>query len=155
LIENPLEDYEGFFKEIQEESPRSAVIISAAFINAQLRKLLLNSLVCDGKISENFLGRELSHFNSRIKLCYCLGLIEKNIYDDLCLIQRIRNKFAHEMHGYSFDSPEIKEMCHQFDLANNLPVLEKQLKKGENAFLIEISMITMRLGLKIVGSEKG
>ena len=56
---NPLTDWDGFFKELQDESPRAAVIIASAFLDAQLRAILLNSFV-DKKTSEELLDSDLS-----------------------------------------------------------------------------------------------
>ena len=84
-----LDDWKKFFDELQNESPRAAVIIAGAFLDSQLRDLLSNFLVDDPKVVDEFLGSEknpdrpLSSFSSRIKAAYCLGLISKSIYQDL------------------------------------------------------------------------
>src|SRR3546814_2970630 len=54
----------------------------------------------------------LGNFSSKIKMCYCLGLIDKMIKEDLNLIRKIRNEFAHDLYA-SFDSDKIKNWCLQ------------------------------------------
>jgi mannitol operon repressor len=113
---NPLTDWDGFFEEIQNESPRATVIIASAFLDAQLRALLLNSFVDDKKAREELLDSDLSTFNSRIKAAYCMGLISKSMFHNPNVIRKIRNKFAHEMHGYTFGEPEIIRCCNSLEI---------------------------------------
>jgi DNA-binding MltR family transcriptional regulator len=121
---DPLTDWKGFYEELQKETPRGAVIIAGAFLDAQLRDLLSKFLIDEPKIVDELIGsdnkpdRPLSSFSSRIKAAYCLGLIGRNIYDDLNAIRKIRNKFAHKMHGYTFNEPEIVSWCKSLKLAN-------------------------------------
>lgn len=48
-------------------------------------------------------------------MCYCLGLIDKIIKDDLNLARKIRNEFAHDLYA-SFESDKIKNWCLQLKL---------------------------------------
>ena len=100
--DDSLDDWNQFYEELQNESPRAAVIIAGAFLESQLRDLLSSFLVDDPKVVGELLGsdkkadRPLSTFSSRTKAAYCLGLISRSIYDDLETIRKIRNKFAHK-----------------------------------------------------------
>ncbi|MCJ7583555.1 MAG: MltR family transcriptional regulator [Anaerolineales bacterium] len=89
--DDSLDDWKKFFDELQNESPRAAVIIARAFLDSQLQDLLSKFFVDDPKIVDELLGtdRPLSSFSSRIKTAYCLGLISKNIYHDLETIRKI------------------------------------------------------------------
>jgi DNA-binding MltR family transcriptional regulator len=53
------------------------------------------------------LNQPLGDFSNKIKMCYCLGLIDKIIRDDLNLIRKIRNEFTHDLYA-SFESDKIK-----------------------------------------------
>jgi hypothetical protein len=48
-------------------------------------------------------------FGQKIKLGYMLGLYEQDLKDDLVLLSRIRNAFAHRVEITSFESPPIRD----------------------------------------------
>jgi len=151
---DPLTDWDGFFKELQNESPRAAVIIASAFLDAQLREILLNSFVDDEKVSEELLDSDLFAFSSRIKIAYCLGLISESIYHDLNIIRKIRNKFAHQMHGYTFDEPEIVRWCDSLKVAKMITDVTSIPKSHGNHFVLCVTQLATWLGLKIIETEK-
>jgi DNA-binding MltR family transcriptional regulator len=152
---SPLTDYKGFLKELQNESPRAAVIIASAFLDAQLRKLLSNSLIDNSKIVDEFLDSDLRDFSYIIKMAYCMGLISESIFHDLNVIRKIRNKFAHEMHGYSFDEPEIVSWCKSLKQAKMIVDAVPHIPNSHNSlFVLGVTDLAMSLGLKILETEK-
>lgn len=146
-------DWVGFMNAFQTETPRSAVIIGAAFLDAQLRELIANFLVDDKKVVADFLGdddkadRPLSAFSARTKAAYCLGLISKDEYDDLNLIRRIRNRFAHKLHDISFDNKEISNWCHLLKTAKKLPV-SNHLTSHRDLFVASVALLSIYIGVK-------
>lgn len=56
----------------------------------------------------------LGTLSARTKICFCLGLITELEFHEINTIRRIRNEFAHGVHGVSFATQMIK------DLSNNL-----------------------------------
>src|SRR5690606_10585365 len=53
----------------------------------------------------------LSSLSSRISACRLMGLITESEKNDLNLIRRVRNKFAHQEHGLKFEDDPISSMC--------------------------------------------
>ena len=110
-----LDDYnwKEFFEEFQNETPRAAAIISGAFLDSLLRDLLASFMINERKTVDELLGTEknsdtpLGSFGARITTAYCLGLISKIELNDLRQIKNIRNRFAHKLHGYSFDDKDL------------------------------------------------
>ena len=159
--DDSLDDWNKFFEELQNESPRAAVIIAGAFLDSQLRDLLSSFLVDDPKIVDEFLGsdknpdRPLSSFSSRIKAAYCLGLIGKSIYQDLNVIRTIRNRFAHKMHGYTFEDPEIVKLCNSLKLAKMITDVSSNMPKSHGGmFVLGVTQLAMWLGIKIIEVKK-
>lgn len=160
---DPLKDYKGFFEEFQNENPRGAVILAGAFFDAQLRELLSKFFVDEKKEVDELLGSEekpdrpLSSFGARIRAAYCLGLISRMEYDDLKMIQKIRNKFAHKMHGYSFNDPKIVSWCQELKLARMIGNIDSSTYKlptsHENLFVISVTMLAMWLAMKTLRVE--
>jgi len=158
---DPLTDWKGFYEEIQNESARGAVIIASAFLDTQLRNLISKSLIDDPKVVDELLGAEdkpdrpLSSFSSRIKAAYCLGLISKSMYYDLDTIRKIRNKFAHKMHGYTFDEPEIVSWCKSLKLAKMITDAIPHFPNTHGAmFLLGVTQLASWLALKTIEVEQ-
>jgi DNA-binding MltR family transcriptional regulator len=153
-------NWQEFYEEVQNESPRAAVIISGAFLDNLLRDLIASFMINNKKIVDELLGTEqiceapLSSFGARIKTAYCLRLIDKLEYEDLKLIQKIRNRFAHKMHGYSFQDPEIIKWCNLFQSQNNPALLKFKKTHGDN-FLLTVSGLVNRIGLQILSLHNG
>jgi DNA-binding MltR family transcriptional regulator len=62
------------------------------------------------------LARELFHpsgplgpFGTKIRFAYMLRIIGPDLYRDLIAVNKIRNKFAHDLSVISFDDPPIKD----------------------------------------------
>jgi hypothetical protein len=90
-----INENENVYLELEEETDRAAAILCAAFLDYELEKLLRRFFL-DAKQSEELFNpmQPLSSFSARIKISYVLGLIDKDTYDDLNLVRRIRNMFA-------------------------------------------------------------
>lgn len=91
---------------------RAIVIIGAAFIDTILEYILIEFFPEGEKEVENLLkyDKPLGTYGNKIKMLYCLGLIEKMVMDDLKLIGKIRNSFAHNL-TISFEDDDIKTWC--------------------------------------------
>lgn len=153
---DPLKDYKGFFEELQSETPRAAVILACAFLDAQLRELLSKFLIKDKKEVKKLIGSNgpLSTFYSRISAAYCLGLISQMEYEDLNDIREIRNKFAHKMHGYSFDEPEIVSSCKKLRLAKMILESSTFSKYTHgDMFLLCVTQLSLWLAMKTLRVE--
>ena len=91
---------------------RSIVIIGATFLETILEHILLGFFPEDEKDVDSLLKYDLGSYGKKVKMTYCLGLIEKTVKDDLVLIGRIRNRFAHDLYA-SFEDENIKAWCNQ------------------------------------------
>ncbi|WP_291131178.1 MltR family transcriptional regulator [Flavobacterium sp. UBA7682] len=82
-----------------EPNERSIAIVGATYLEMILDHILLAFFPEDDKEVLRLLDYNgpLGNFSNKISMCYCLGLIDKTIRDDLTLVRKIRNKFAHEM----------------------------------------------------------
>ncbi len=153
--------WEVFFDEFNNESPRAAVILSCAFLDTLLRDLIATQLVDNKAVIDELLGSEkkadrpLSSFGARITTAYLLGLINKEQYQDLKYIKTIRNKFAHELHGFSFDNGEIIKLCNMLQspkMLEGFPIMENQDHKRK--YIIAASLLLMQLGICILEAQK-
>lgn len=107
------EDLQAFVNEFQSESDRATAILGAALLDEKLRQLLEAFLVDDKEQVELLIDTErpLGSFGARIRVAYCLGLFDKNCFDILLIVKAIRNDFAHQLHGLSFETTTIAKEC--------------------------------------------
>lgn len=109
-LNDALREFALLFQE--EKNERAAAIVGAAFLDTLLENILINYFRDDNKEAEHLLGtdRPIGTFGSRASLVYCLGLINKVIRDDLRLVGKIRNRFAHDL-NVSFNDDPIRTWC--------------------------------------------
>jgi hypothetical protein len=105
-----LREFTRLFRD--EKNERAAAIIGATFLDTLLEHCLTSLLVDDDKEVRRLLeyDQPLGTFGSRASVAYCLGLIGKTIRDDLRLVGKIRNRFAHDL-DTSFDQDPIRTWC--------------------------------------------
>lgn len=110
-LEDALLEFSKLFRH-EEENGRVIAIVGAAFLDMQLVHILVNFLVDDEKEVERLLqyDQPLGTYGNRIGIAYCLGLIGKMVRDDLRLVGKIRNQFAHNLYA-SFADAKVKSWC--------------------------------------------
>src|SRR6202171_251112 len=93
-------------------------LVGAAIIEEQLLRALLTKMrPLSGEMRKRLFDGygPLSSFSAKIDLSYALQIINKDQYDDLTVIRRIRNQFAHAMPLVNFDSPQIRAHFKSFN----------------------------------------
>lgn len=114
-------DLASFFSELQRETDRGLPLVAAALIDEKLLDAL-QSFLCQGKASERLLSEPnapLGVFSARIDACFALALIDEFEHQEISLIRKIRNVFAHSKHGVSFTNEKVVGLC--ASLKSNLP----------------------------------
>ena len=109
-LNDTLLEFSTLFQE--ERNERAAAIVGGAFLDTLLEHILRNFLVGDRKEVQRLLDPEqpLGTYGARVSVVYCLGLIGTIVRDDLRLVGRIRNRFAHDLHA-SFEDEPICSWC--------------------------------------------
>lgn len=151
------EDWGGFYEEFQKESDRACAIVGAAFLDEHLRQLIVEFLVDDDKEVEKLVdqtGGGLSSFSSRISAAYCLGLISKKHKNDLNIIRKIRNDFAHRLHGISFEDQRISSQCQNLESAADLmDIIDSEFSSKER-FNFTVIQLANWIKLHALSAEK-
>ncbi len=68
----------------------------------------------------------LSTFSSKIDISYRIGLISGKLARDLHIVRKIRNSFAHDIYGCSFENGSVKSRI--MELENSI-IYSKQIDK--------------------------
>jgi DNA-binding MltR family transcriptional regulator len=115
LVAEALPVYETFTA----ESDRGAILVAAALLHDTLGRLLSAEMVPDKKARKDGLEKQgvLGTFGARIQVAYLFGLVERDHYDNLARIRRIRDECAHDVRHVTFASQKIR------DLVTCLPVV--------------------------------
>jgi hypothetical protein len=79
-------------KQFENESMRGSVALGHAWIDFALEDILRNYLI--GKDNMGFLDRKMT-IGAKIELAYRIGIVSNQLHDDLCDINKIRNKLIH------------------------------------------------------------
>lgn len=145
MTEQDLKIFSDFLKEFQSETDRGAVLVGAAFIDDRLERLLISHLL-DSTISKELVSGNnapLGTFSSRIKMNYALGLITELEFKECEIIRRIRNEFAHSIHGMSFKNQKIHSMC--LNLKANTPDGARFSNDARQLFINSVISVLMSL----------
>ncbi|MGA2056929.1 MAG: hypothetical protein ABSG88_16640 [Bradyrhizobium sp.] len=104
--------FHNLFNEQRTIDERAIAIVGAAFLDNILEHTLINFMVDDEKETRRLIGIDhaMGTFSNRVTATYCLGLICKTVRDDLRIVGKIRNKFAHQLET-SFDIEPIRGWC--------------------------------------------
>ena len=108
-----LADFASLLHDLNKESERGAVLISSAYIEGQLKKIIAAFLLrgaASKKLLNEFSG-PLGTFVARAAAAEALGLISEDEGSDLTVIRKIRNEFAHN-HRAAFSDEHIAQKCH-------------------------------------------
>jgi len=116
-------------QEFHDAPDRVLAVVGAAYLDSLLEELLRAVFVGDREEADRLLApdRALGSNGSRYQLAYCLGLIEKEQRDDLKMIARIRNAFAHRYDVRSFDHDEPKRLLAQLHYGKELDSIVEKL----------------------------
>lgn len=108
-------------REISKSSDRGTVLICGSVLDGLLGEVLRGFLVEGNKKEEDlFKGKGvLANFDGKIIMAFYLGLINKNEFDNLKHLQKIRNIFAHQVFDISFENNRIKNICLNFNIPKN------------------------------------
>lgn len=145
-------------KELDNSSPRATVIVAASTLELHLEQLLEGFLIADVKkveelISSSNTSAPLGNFGSKIKACYLLGLISEELYNDLEIVRKIRNRFAHQLHGCNFTEQSVVDMIKNFYFVNNIFEYSSE-ERPRSIFMLEIMTLSIALVKKIVRCKK-
>ena len=111
-------DWFNFLKETQKDSDRGCALLFGAILDVQVEKLLRSVLLQQKGVVDPLFTYPgpLSSFSAKVRMAYSLRLLHHYEYRDLRRIIKIRNRFAHELHGVSFaKDPEIATLCQELE----------------------------------------
>jgi len=102
-----------FLSLYNKETDRGAALTASARYEDQLEEIIRAFLLDTDVNDELFKGGNapLGTLSSKAKLAFTLGLIEKQEYDQIDIIRKIRNEFTHEWEDISFERGRVRDLA--------------------------------------------
>ena len=147
------DDWNIFNQQLQKESDRGIVLVSAELISVLLQELLAKKFLSDSRIGNilfNQPGSSLSSFYSKIELSFAMGLISDDEYHDLQIVRKVRNQFAHSFDELHFSTEVIAKEITKL----KIPSLSKysETKEMKRRFVNGVSMLATFINKRIGNS---
>jgi hypothetical protein len=99
-IPDPVKNQVSMF---ENESDRAAAVLAGAYLEEILDRLLRSCLITDEHIERLF-----SNASQKVHLLFAMGVIEEQDREELLIIQKVRNFFAHHvLDANDFDHPTV------------------------------------------------
>ncbi len=167
-LEKISDDTQKVFDHLNEGTDLACVLVGASYLDELLANALMESFTNKGDTARRILdpqGGALGSFAIRANLAYCLGLIKKEVHQDLISIAEIRNRFAHIYLGCSFQDSNTIESCKKLTSWHPLPQevveglpgeknLEQQGMAARNKFTVSTVMLGSRIHLDTLSRKQ-
>lgn len=100
-------------KELNTVSDRAAAIVGGTLLESRLEHALRRRFHENEQIHKTMFANSgpLGSFSAKNKLCFLIGLVGHEGWQDIDTIIRIRNAFAHDINASGFDTQSIKALC--------------------------------------------
>lgn len=121
MHESELKDLSRFLSELNGETDRGLALVGAAVLDDKLRATLL-AFTADSPIGKKIVegaDAAIGTFSARTDACLAFGLIDSFEHSEITLIRKVRNEFAHGLHGTNFKTEPIRGYC--TNLKSHLP----------------------------------
>lgn len=156
--------YDQFNKLLEKESNRGVALISVAILDDLIEKLFRSQLLRDEKYKKTLIDKifkvqgPLSSFWSKTLLARALGLITSDDFNDLELIRKIRNEFAHSFEDTNFDSQKIRQFVSELtsNLDSKKSIIDFSAFENRLKFIFKVSFLHGRIhGVILRLQERG
>jgi hypothetical protein len=131
-IDDLAQDTRRVYDVLNEGSDLACVLIGASYLSEVLATALKGTLR-ESSVTEAILrpGKVIGEYADRSALAYCLRLIEKKAYQDLRIIEEIRDRFAAEHAAVTFRDAGIREACDKLKTCEILEAGESSSRRTE------------------------
>lgn len=161
LVPEYYDDTHEVNQELNDQTDRGIAIVGAAFLDAKL-EMALKVYFVEGLSNNDYKDlfdgpvTPLGTFSAKVRVARAVGLIGAKTFNDLKLINTIRNRFAHELSITSFNEPSIAELCAKLQLTEIGFMGRKSPLESRTMFIHSVLLIMNLLYSEIVaGSDIG
>jgi len=118
------DELEAFY---EHSSARVTAIVLSAIVENHLTATLKALMRSDTRLIGDLFhpSGPLGPFGTKIRLAYLLRVVDESVYDDLIIMSKIRNKFAHDLSVKTFEGSPIKDWVKSMHLFATATEMEK------------------------------
>lgn len=124
------------------------MLVAAAYLDEALEELLVAVLVDDIPVTKRLLDYPggCSSLAARCDLTYCMGLIGKDVYEDIRRITKIRNQFAHSKSEATFEKSDVANICRRLNVIMSMERAGTEMRVDDRTrFLLTAGAIIWKL----------
>jgi DNA-binding MltR family transcriptional regulator len=127
-----VDEREAFY---DHSSDRAAALVLGTMVEDHLTVFLRLVMRREKALADELFNPSgpLGAFGTKIRLAYMLRLIAPEIYKDLIVVNKIRNKFAHDLSVKQFESQQITDLVKNMHMYAILCGLAGKYRKAANA----------------------
>ena len=153
------EEINNAFAEIFKQTDRASALVSCALLEELLERLLLAFFMEHGNTKRDLFDgmTPLSTMSAKTNIAYYMGLIEQYVFEDLNLIRKIRNDFAHSFKTINFETQRTKDRCYQLQmLVKTKPprAFMDSIKSTKDFFKFNTTLLASELQFRIIHIER-
>lgn len=122
-------------RQLEHNSDRGIAIIAAAILEEHITNQIKRRW-CDAPATVRrmlHVDGPLGNFGPKIDLVFLMGLVSPEAHQDMVLIKKVRNKFAHYLDVDNFESPVIRGWCFDLKHFENFVFKDEEMKIGAPA----------------------
>lgn len=144
----------GIITEVSDAPIRSSIITAAALIDSML-KILIEKKLIDNFPKDIFdISGCLGTFSAKNNMAYAMGLISKELYGDIKLYGKIRNKCAHNFVLDKGNMQSITDNAKQFKLLKAVFQFDEKKADVRLYTVLEFNIILVALIKRINNVDK-
>jgi hypothetical protein len=127
MVQEP--DFDGVIRYLESETDRAAAVLGVALLDNWLDRAFRQRLHRDTPRNVFEFRGPLGDFSSRIEMAFALGWIDKDMRNDLNLLRRIRNDFAHDDDlALKFDTPGLASRLAELAISKTIDAALQELR---------------------------
>lgn len=148
-------DTQKVFDVLNNESDLACVLIGTSYLSELLANIIQTSFIetsISGKLLDPQNGA-IGQLATRADLAYCLGLLNKSIYQDIMRVGAIRNLFAHKHIALDFNDNTVRGQCGELQAWRVLQDKEDDLGELSQEKLRMFARNQFNLSVILIGSR--
>lgn len=145
-----------FLASLRKESDRGAALVAASMLDERLHEILeafLAEVPCSRDLLVGF-NAPLGTLSARAMSAYSLGLIQRNEFEEISLMRKIRNEFGHGWEPLSFESESIAALAQQLPWLGPSDQESGSTLRSRFSFAIAILLTDLMWRVELVRKER-
>jgi hypothetical protein len=133
--------------EMEAAADRPAAIVIASLVESRLTSAIQAAMVNLPELRASFFRADgpLGNFGTKIDLARLAGLLSEDAHNDLHIVRKIRNEFAHRLVPTSFDKNDrVRDLARQFALIETM-VCDMEAKEEPQGFNFSLRVVDYEL----------